>query len=62
MKDQSKLNHIHAKSVKFSRFDQNIAKGGEGKKVMIFLIRGRILFEEGENDKNHDVPNRPIVK
>ena len=44
------------------RFDQNISKGGEGKKVMIFSDSRTNPSEEGEDDKNHGVPNEPIAK
>ena len=38
------------------RFDQNISKGGDGKKVMIFSDSRTNPSEEGEDDKNHGVP------
>ena len=44
------------------KFDQNISKEGEGKKVMIFSDSRTNPSEEGEDDKNHDVPNGPIAK
>ena len=40
------------------RFDQNISKGGDGK--MIFSDSRTNPSEEGEDDKNHHVPNGPI--
>ena len=36
--------------------------GGDRKKVMIFYDSRTNPSEEGEDDKNHDVPNEPIAK
>ena len=48
---------------KACRFDQNISKGGEGKKVMIFCDSRTNPSEEGEDDKNHEeVKDRILVK
>ena len=44
------------------RFDQNISKRGDGKKVMIFSDSRTNSSEEGEDDKNHGIPNGPIAK
>ena len=41
------------------RFDQNITKG---KVVMIFSDSRTNPFEEGEDDKDHGVPNGSIAK